>query len=392
MSARDCDIVIVGGGLVGAATALGLLRQGWRVRVLERAPARAADAMPPLESYDPRVYAISPATRRFLEALHVWPAVAAQRVSPYHHMRVWERRPEEALCFGAADLRAQDLGHIIENQVLQSALWRALPAETLRGGVTVQAVERHDSGVRLRLDQGELLEAALLIVAEGRDSTLRTQLGIEITAAHYPQTAVVCHVQTEHPHRQTCWQRFLPTGPLALLPLADGRSSVVWSSTEAEALLELDDAAFCRTLAQASQQVLGAVVTTTPRLRFALSLQHADTYAVERAVLIGDAAHVVHPLAGQGVNLGLADAEALIEILGELHRQRRDPGVLRGLKRYERARRAQVLDMIAVTDALYRAYALDLPGWDALRGLGLRAVNALSPLRRQLVQRAAGMR
>ena len=391
MSARDCDIVIVGGGLVGAATALGLQRQGWRVRVLERAPALTPPS-PSLMDYDARVYAISPATQRFLNALGVWSAVAAQRVSPYQHMRVWERRPEDALCFEAADLRAQDLGHIIENQVLQSALWQALPAETLRCGVTVQTVERNDDGVRLRLDCGEHLDAALLVVAEGRDSMLRTQLDIEVTAASYPQTAVVCHVQTEYPHRQTCWQRFLPTGPLALLPLADGRNSIVWSSTEAEALLELDEAAFCYTLAQASQQVLGTVLSATPRLRFALSLQHADTYAVERAVLIGDAAHVVHPLAGQGVNLGLADAEALIDVLGGLRRQGRDPGLLRGLKRYERARRAQVLDMIAVTDALYRAYALDLPGWDALRGLGLRAVNAVSPLRRQLVQRAAGMR
>jgi 2-octaprenylphenol hydroxylase len=384
---ESVDIVVAGGGLVGAAAALGLQHQGWRVRLVERAAPVTATS----EEYDSRVYAISPATQRFLRALGVWDAVAAQRVSAYQRMQVWEREPESALVFDANDLRAPELGHIVENQVLQAALWQALSAESLRVGSGVRTLRRDDDGVTLELDDGCALRTRLLVVAEGRDSSLRAQLGIELTAGQYPQTAVVCHVRTERPHRQTCWQRFLPTGPLALLPLADGRSSIVWSSTEASALLELDDASFCLALSHASQQALGAVLETTPRLRFPLNLQHADAYTTERAVLIGDAAHVVHPLAGQGVNLGLADAEALVATLGECRAQRRDPGQLRMLKRYERARRADVLDMIAVTDALYRAYALDLPGWDVLRGMGLRAVQALPSLRRQLVRRAAGL-
>lgn len=385
--ARDCDIAIVGGGLVGAAAALGLQRRGWRVRLLERVAPPAT----PTAEIDPRVYAISPATQRFLRRLGVWDAMPVQRLGPYQRMQVWERTPGDALVFDAADLRAPELGHIVENQVLQAALWQALPAEAVRTGVLVRALRRDDAAVTLELENGEQLSAALLVVAEGRDSALRAQLGIETTAGAYPQTAIVCHVRTSEPHRETCWQRFLPTGPLAFLPLADGRSSIVWSSTEAASLLELDDAAFRLALGQASQHALGTVLEATPRLRFALSVQHADTYAVERAVLIGDAAHVVHPLAGQGVNLGLADAEALVETLGEGPSAHRDPGRLRELKRYERARRAAVIDMIAVTDALYRAYALDLPGWGALRGLGLRTVNAVAPLRRQLVRRAAGL-
>lgn len=387
MSANRFDILIAGGGIVGAAAALGLHRQGWRVGLLERSESPAAVAA----DYDLRVYAISPATQNFLRQIGVWPAIAAQRISPYRRMRVWEREPQEALVFDAVDLRAPELGHIIESQVLQSALWRALPDECVRTGVGVRSLRRDDGGVEIELDDGQSLRAALLVVAEGRDSALRSQLGIEVTAGAYAQTAVVCHVRTERPHQQTCWQRFLPTGPLALLPLADGRSSIVWSSTQAESLLALDDAAFQLALGQASQHVLGSVLDTTVRRRFPLGLQHADAYAVERAVLLGDAAHVVHPLAGQGVNLGLGDAEALVTVLGELRTQRRDPGLLRGLKRYERARRAEVLDMLAVTDALYRAYALELPGWERLRGWGMRTLNALPPLRRQLVRRAAGL-
>jgi hypothetical protein len=167
----------------------------------------------------------------------------------------------------------------------------------------------------LRLDDGSMLRTRLLVIAEGRESRLRAALGIEAVSARYEQTAVVCHVRTEQAHRQTAWQRFLPTGPLALLPLADGRSSIVWSSTEAEALLALDDAAFCRALGEASQHVLGAITGCTRRVQFPLALQHAERYVAGRAVLVGDAAHVVHPLAGQGVNLGFGDVAVLLDTI-----------------------------------------------------------------------------
>ncbi len=384
VSTAECDIAVVGGGLVGVAAALGLEQQGFRVRLIER-------GMPPTRSdgYDARVYAVSPATQRFLGRLGVWQAIADRRVSPYRHMQVWERDVAEGIRFNAADIHADTLGHIVENEVMLEALWRALPTGATQTGAKVTDIHVDDAGVRLQLADSSELRAALLVIAEGRESTLRTRAGFEVTSGDYPQTAVVCHVQTEAAHQETCWQRFLPTGPLAFLPLADGRCSIVWSTTEAEELLQLDDAAFALRLGAASQHVLGRMLSVTPRLRFGLGLRHADHYVSERMVLIGDAAHVVHPLAGQGVNLGLADAEALVRILGEPPPT--DPGRLRRLKRYERCRRADVVEMIAVTDALYRAYALEMPGLGALRELGLRTVAAIPPLRRQLIRRAAGL-
>ena len=389
----DCDIAIVGGGLVGAAAALGLSARGFSVRLIERGP-------PPLtgvgtsedDDYDRRVYALAPGVIRFLDSLGAWAEVAQTRHSPYQRMRVWERDPDTALRFDAAELGVPSLGSIVESAQLARALWHRLPAGITMTGHRVACVAPAADHVQLVLDDGSALTAKLLVVAEGRDSTLRSQLGIEVDGGDYAQTAVVCHVRTLHPHRETAYQRFLPTGPLALLPLADGRSSLVWSTTEAEALLALDDEDFLAALGDASQHVLGAMLASTQRLRFPLALQHAETYVAPRAVLIGDAAHVVHPLAGQGVNLGLADAEALITVLAEAHKQRRDFASERVLKRYERARRAEVLDMIAITDGLYRAYRLPLPGLDRVRDLGIRAVNAVGPLRRELVRRAMGLR
>ena len=383
-----CEIAIVGGGLVGAAAALGLSRQGFEVRLIERTAPPQIDGS--ADDYDLRVYALAPGCIRFLDALGVWNAVRAVRDSPYQAMRVWERSAEQALVFDAAEVRAAQLGSLVESRVLAQALWHALPSGVAHSGCAVRRLTGDDRGVRLQLDDGSTLDAGLLIVAEGRDSALRAQLGIETEAGVYAQTAVVCHVATEKPHRQTALQRFLPTGPLAFLPLADGRSSIVWSSTQAEALLMLDDEDFCRTLGEVSQHALGQISACTRRVQFPLSVQHAETYVAARAVLVGDAAHVVHPLAGQGVNLGLADIEALIATLVEARQQRRDIGGHRVLKRYERARRAEVLDMIAVTDGLYRAFSLPLPGGESLRGLGIAAVNAAGPLKRSLVRRAIG--
>jgi len=380
----ECDVAVVGGGLVGVAAALGLQQQGYRVRLIERGAApRARD------DYDVRVYAVSAATQRFLGRLGVWQSIIDRRVSPYRRMHIWERDVADGIGFDAADIHAPTLGHIVESGVMLNALWQALPANLAQTDTTVTDVRVDDTGVRLHLSDRSELNAALLVIAEGRESALRERAGFELTSGDYPQTAVVCHVQTEAAHQQTCWQRFLPTGPLAFLPLADGRCSIVWSTTEAEELLQLDDVTFSVRLGAASQHVLGRILSVTPRLRFGLGLRHANHYVSERMALIGDAAHVVHPLAGQGVNLGLADAEALVRVLAEPPPS--DPGRLRRLKRYERSRRADVTEMIAVTDALYRAYALDMPGLSALRGLGFRAVAALPPLRRQLIRRAAGL-
>lgn len=382
----DCEVAIVGAGPVGCAIAVGLHQAGLRVQLLDRRPFVPGD-----EDYDARVYALSPASTRMLDALGVWPVIVAARASPYAHMQVWEREPDQALHFDAADVRLPLLGHIVEHRVLQQALLAAVPAEVLRVPAGIAGCRIDEAAALLELDDGSRLRARLVVAADGPQSPLRGMLGVEAMRAEYAQTAVVCHVSTQMPHRQTAYQRFLDTGPLALLPLADGRSSLVWSSTESAALLAMDDPAFCSALATAAQHVLGEVLDCTPRHRFALQLQHADRYAGARFALAGDAAHVVHPLAGQGLNLGFGDAAGLIETLSRAHASRRDPGSARVLGGYQRARGAAAREMMLVTDGLYRAYRAQLPGWRWLRQRGLVAVNELTPLRRALVRQACGL-
>lgn len=386
MSAVDCDVAVVGAGLVGAAAALGLQRLGLRVRLLER------KAPPPsFEDYDPRVYAVSPASVRLFEALDLWRGIVAERVSPYSAMRVWEDDIQQSLRFDAADARVARLGYIVENRVMQQRLWNALPAGVLREGVQVRGCVGGETSATLEFEGGGSLRATLVIAADGPQSPLRAGCGIDVLRHAYDQTAVVCHVQTERPHRDTAYQRFLETGPLALLPLADGRSSIVWSTTQADALLALDDAAFCAALTAATQEALGRITATTPRLSFPLMLQHAEAYVQPRFALIGDAAHVIHPLAGQGMNLGLGDVAQLLETVGQAQRGGRDLGALRVLEKYQRARRAAAAEMMTVTDGLYRAYRLQQPGARWLRQQGVTAVNGVAPLRQALVRAACGL-
>ncbi|HEY0916168.1 MAG TPA: FAD-dependent monooxygenase, partial [Solimonas sp.] len=337
------------------------------------------------------VYALSPASIRWLQALGVWQQVEGWREGPYQAMKVWSEEPSRALGFDAADLRLPALGSIVENQLLQWALWRQLDPARLYTGAAVEELALDEQGAQLRLADGRRLECRLLVAADGVDSRLRGMAGIDTIGWSYEQRAIVAHVQTAKPHGQVALQRFLKTGPLAFLPLGDGRSSIVWSSTEAERLLGLDDAAFLAELAGAIQYERGAITGTTARASFPLRLNHARDYVRDSFALAGDAAHSVHPLAGQGVNLGFSDAAALVSVLTETRDAGRDYGSLRCLKRYERARKAANLDMLAVTDGLSRAFDLDLPGWAPLRDLGMQAVQRLQPLKTLLARQAAGL-
>ncbi len=218
-AALDCDVAVVGAGLVGAAAALGLHRLGLRVRLLER------KALPlSLEDYDPRVYAVSPGSVRLLESLDLWRGIASERVSPYTAMRVWEDDIDQGLHFDAADARTDLLGYIVENRVMQQRLWNALPAGVLREGVNVRSCISNEASATLEFEGGGTLRAALVIAADSAHSPLRAAREIGVLRQAYDQTAVVCHVQTERPHRAVAYQRFVETGPLAFMPLADGRS------------------------------------------------------------------------------------------------------------------------------------------------------------------------
>ena len=386
------DIAVVGGGMVGAAAALALSRAGFATALLE---AHAPVAWQRLDDVDLRVVGLAPSSIKLLDELGVWTSIRDARACAYTHMHVWDAGNGAAIDFDAADEGRDQLGCIVENNLVQWQLWQALDAAGVQRlcPVAVKDFEARTDRVMLELADGESIAVRLLVAADGGNSPLRERAGIATSGRDYAQRAVVAHVTTEHPHAHTCWQRFLPSGPLALLPLADGRSSLVWSLPESEArrVLALDDAAFAKELGVASDFRLGRILATTRRAAFPLRLQLAQSYQAQRFVLLGDAAHVVHPLAGQGVNLGLRDVAQLRDVLAAARDAGRDFASSPVLQRYARRRRsADTLDAYGF-DALARIYAWRGMPWVAARGLGVRLVDRLQPLKRRLAAHAAGL-
>jgi 2-octaprenyl-3-methyl-6-methoxy-1,4-benzoquinol hydroxylase/2-octaprenylphenol hydroxylase len=385
------DVAVVGGGMAGAATALALARAGFNTALLE---ARAPAAWDAQAEVDLRVVGLAPSSVALLDDLDVWTSIRGARAAPYVHMHVWDAESGAPIDFDAASEGRDLLGHIVENSLVQWTLWQALQSAGVRVmcPAEVTAFEAREDRIQLELAGGETLSASLLVAADGAASPLRRLAGIGTRGRDYAQRAVVAHVTTERPHQATAWQRFLPGGPLALLPLADGRSSIVWSLPEAEArrVLALDEPAFLDELGVASDFRLGRIIASTPRAGFPLKLQLAERYQAERLVLLGDAAHAVHPLAGQGVNLGLRDVAELRDVLVDARAAGRDIGAVHVLRRYARRRRsADTLDALGF-DALARVYAWQSPALVAARGLGVRVLDRLAPLKRRLSEHAAG--
>jgi 2-polyprenylphenol 6-hydroxylase len=398
MSARrDFDVLIAGGGMVGAALAA-LLAGGAATRGLKLALIEPQPALPPLpaDPLDLRVSALARAGERLLLATGAWPLLAPRQPCPYERMVVWDAASPaagaETLVFDAAEAGEPNLGHIVENRAVAAALIEralALGVTLLRSPVT--GLELGADAARATLG-GRAVSAGLVVAADGADSPLRLLAGLAGEGAAYPQEAIVTHLAPELAHAATARQRFLPTGPLGLLPLADGRVSIVWSTTpaEAERLMALDEAGFAAAVTRASDGVLGALATTAPRAKFPLRRFNAASYAAQRLVLVGDAAHTVHPLAGQGVNQGFLDALALAAELGRAVAAGEDPGDARALGRYARARRADNALMGAALDAIFRVFTDPRAPVRRGRRLGLRLVNRAAPLKRLLIDRALG--
>jgi 2-octaprenylphenol hydroxylase len=396
--ANPPTVLVAGAGVVGLAAAAllatGRCADGVRVLVLDARPIPRWRA----DDMDPRVYALSRASQELLEHLGVWPNIVGARAAPYRRMRVWEGPDAfapQALDFDSAEIGEPDLGHIVEDALLRTVLGRALaaaPQAQLQVGAEIASVAVEEREVVVELANGGGVRGTVLLAADGSDSAVRRLAELPVTGHRYEQTAIVAHVTSSGSHHDTAWQRFLPGGPLALLPLADGRSSIVWSlpTGEAERLLAAGDAEFIVELAAATAGVLGDLTACSKRVAFPLQAMHALRYATQRVALLGDAAHTVHPLAGQGMNLGLLDAAAVAAVIEDALLAGEDIGDLKVLRRYERQRKGDNLAMLAAFDGLNRLFRL--PGWASpLRGLGMRAVEAADPVKRLLMQKALGL-
>jgi len=382
------DVIVVGGGLVGAALALALGDAGLRLALVEQAPPQP---LPDGQSWDARIYAVTPGNARFLRRLGAWDTLDSSRIAPIHAMSIRGDDGKSHLEFDAYEAGVPELGFIAESSLLQDGLWQALsrhPNVQLVCPAHCISMEVLPQTACLHLENGTVLQAALLAGADGGNSWIRQQAGIRVNTMPYDQLGIVANFETEKPHGGIARQWFLQDGILAWLPLPGNRISIVWSafSVRAQSLLELDADAFCRTVAETGQHALGALRQITPPAAFPLRLQHNETMIAPRLALVGDAAHLVHPLAGQGVNLGFRDAQQLAATLTE--RGSRDLGDILLLRRYERARKTDILSMQAMTTGLQKLFNRDLANLAWLRNTGLALTNQIPPLKRQLMAHA----
>ncbi len=401
MADASVDVCVVGAGPVGGALACRLARAGLRVAVVDRA------ALPPMEhpSFDGRAYAIASGSRGLLEEAGVWEALPLP-AGPIEQIRVSDGKPGRPasplfLHFDAADLGGAPMGWMVEARSMRVALNRQLNAtpNILLHAPAKAQVERTADGATVRLDDGSVIGAKLVVAAEGRDSPLRRQAGITAARWSYPQSGIVCAIAHERPHNNTALEHFLPAGPFAQLPMAGGEagehiSAIVWTERKATAprLMALDDAAFGAEVAVRLGGHLGAVRIVGQRWVYPLSAMYVHRTVAERLAVVGDAAHGIHPIAGQGLNLGLRDAIALSRLVIAAHADGQDVGAAGLLDRYQRARRLDNVSMILATDGLDRLFSTDNPLVRAARDIGIAAVHRLPPLKRAFMKQAMGLR
>ncbi|WP_407276576.1 UbiH/UbiF/VisC/COQ6 family ubiquinone biosynthesis hydroxylase [Halothiobacillus sp. DCM-1] len=385
------DAVVVGGGMVGASIALALGQAGYSVMLVEEQPIPSLPAA--TDPFDVRVSALSNASIDFLAQLGVWPILRESRHAPYRRMRVWDQAGAGDVSFHARDTGFPYLGVILENQVIQAGLWQAVaqcPAIRPAQAVQPQHWQAGKAFGTLTLSDGRRVQTSLLIGADGAHSWVRQHIGLEIRRHDYDTAAQVLSVHTAYPQQDITWQRFTPQGPQAFLPLAGARGSLVWydQPDRVAARQALSDDALLRVVHQAFPPELGEITAIERRASFPIRRLHAARYQAARTVLIGDAAHTIHPLAGQGVNLGFADARALFDCL----KDQADLGLAALLMRYERNRRADNLTVQYGMDAFHYGFRETNPLAVRLRNAGLMITEHCPPLRRRLAQFASGER
>jgi 2-octaprenylphenol hydroxylase len=413
MIPQQVDIAIIGSGLAGSALACALGGLGLRVALIEAQPLSLQwpQLKDDVHGFDPRVSALTESSRAWLEQLGAWPLVAARRLSPYRAMEVWDGEGTGAIHFHAEAVNQPTLGHIVENGLLQTALLHALqhhrdvqvlsPARVAdferQGDRVVVRFAPSDSSEEQRGSGAQReLSCRLLIGADGANSRVRDWAGLKLREWDYGHTAIVATVQTELPHGASARQIFRREGPLALLPLrgaaanADHFCSIVWSTSpvEADALMALDDAAFAATLGQEFQHKLGAITATSQRFSFPLKARHAIDYVAANVALIGDAAHTIHPLAGQGINLGFLDAQALAEEIRRAVQRGLDPADPQALARYQRRRKGDNWAVLGAMEGFKRLFGTTALLPRLLRNTGMNAFDRIEPIKRLLIRQA----
>ncbi len=390
----ECDVAIVGGGMVGATLACILAKGGVSVGLFDfREPEREWDN----DSIDLRVSALTLASQNIFDALDIWRSMVKKGVSPYRQMRVWDFEGVGELNFDGADAGLDVMGHIVENRVTIAALWESLEqlsTVSIFCPARITGLQRFDEFAVLCLDDGRTIKTQLIVGADGRSSAIRDLAGIKVGGWSYKQDALVTTVSISENHRQTAYQRFLPTGPLAFLPLLNGDCSIVWSAdtekTKGNMALAKED--FLVALEDASAGMVGKIKAVGQRVSFPLGLQFAKRYTDERVALIGDAIHAVHPLAGQGANLGLLDAAALGELVLKAHNQQLSLSSHHVLRRYERWRKGDNFAMLGALDVLKRTYGISFSPLNKARALGMNLINTTLPAKNYFNRYAMGLR
>lgn len=391
------DLIIVGAGMVGSALALALKDSGLDILLIDGSPL-SVKPFDPAAAFEPRVSALSAASQRILLRLGAWPGVLSRRSSPYSEMHVWDGSGTGQVHFSASSVHAEVLGHIVENRVIQDALMEPLHDSGigLMPGARLERLRRSGDDWLLTLVDGRELRTPLVVAADGANSAVRRLAGCATREWDYLHHAIVTSVRCAEPHQRTAWQRFTDDGPLAFLPLErDGEHwcSIVWSATPAEAarLMALDEAGFCSELGRAFEWRLGEVLGADPRLCIPLRQRHAKRYVEEGLALIGDAAHTIHPLAGQGVNLGFLDAAVLAEVLQHAAGRGERLADERVLGRFERRRMPHNLAMMAAMEGFERLFQADPLPLRWLRNSGLKWVDGMPEAKALFVRQALGL-
>ncbi|MFT5721531.1 MAG: 2-octaprenyl-3-methyl-6-methoxy-1,4-benzoquinol hydroxylase [Motiliproteus sp.] len=387
------DIAIVGAGMVGATLACALADSGLKVLLLEaRAPLPFSAEQP----HDLRVSALSPASQRVLENIGAWAGVTQRRLCPYRRMRVWETQGRGDTLFDCADINQPVLGHIVENRILQLALWERIEQCDnihIQCPGVISDIDYQAEGSRLTCEDGSVFECRLLVAADGGQSQVRQQVGIGVHSWSYPQQALVVSVQTAYPQQDITWQRFVPSGPQAFLPLSGSCGSVVWyhKPADIQRLMELNETKFLTELHAIFPRELGQIDALLGRASFPLRSQYALQYVKPGVALVGDAAHMIHPLAGQGVNIGLLDAAQLAQEINQAVRACDNWAGLEVLQRYQHARQQHNTVMMASMDLLCRGFSNDLGPLKLLRNFGLGLAQRVTPLRNTAMKFAMGL-